>query len=387
MKVKNHETTFELYNFAPGFSTPASIQIGSYNIQITDAHCSNLDRLPRNSFTRLAHDDELARTVIKGDYFPGEFVPTATVIRPSQVGPSGFVPGRPEVTSDYDLVLLLTFLTGRPVYLEADLEADPRRTYSGPIVGPSFFAEFPQVVWNDRSTLTKAGLSDALYCLTNATATRELIGKGSYLNAAFDTLVTTWAKQTNNTTYPDRSAIDRAIRKLVDWGDSFLLNRVRRAVLTRFPLAGVSSDVVDDIVARVRKASEGPSAIMKMTMYLQTKGLFPQAPTLAQSKRLKGLNTVRNAIAHSGTVRLDKQLGLAASERVAVASLIVTSEIIELGVAEHLGVHAYGLNKQMQNVLRFFETGEFRGQNVFTEDLDDYLERIASEWVVEGKMG
>jgi len=372
---------FELFNFDHGQTSAKEIKIGPYAIAVSDEHCANLPLLARHSTTSFIADLDQGRQVKRDEKVAGEFVVTAKVLAEGDPEPSQFFPAEAGATSDYDLVLLLSFLTGRHVYLEADLGEDPRRHYEGPVVGAGFFDPFPQEAWTGRGGVATAGLSDALYCLVNANATRELIGKGAYLNASFDKVVSVWAKKAGQTKYADRASLDKGLQAVDEW-----LVGVRATVAEKFRSVGVTEGVIDDMVARLRASSNGPSAVMKMTSYLQESGLFPNEPTEEQLKRLKGFNAVRNAIAHSGAVRWSEDLGQDVVARVAASSLAVIAEVVELALARQLGVFDHRLIKQRENVVKFFETGIFRGHAVFKEDLEAFVERISKEWTEDGTM-
>jgi hypothetical protein len=373
--------SFELFNFDHGQTSAKEIKIGPYAIAVSDEHCANLALLARHGRTHFFADPDQGRQIERDEKVVGEFAVTAKVLVKGESEPSQFFPSETGATSDYDLVLLLSFLTGRHVYFEADLVEDPRRHYEGPVVGTGFFDPFPQEAWTGRGRVATAGLADALYCLVNANATRELIGKGAYLNASFDTVVSVWAKKAGRTKYPDRPSLDNGLQAVEEW-----LVGVRAKVAEKFRSAGVTEDVIDDMVARIRASSNGPSAVMKMTSYLQESGLFPNEPTEEQLKRLKGFNAVRNAIAHSGAVRWNKELGQDVIARVAASALAVIAEVVELALARQLGVFDHRLIKQSENVVKFFETGVFRGHAVFEEDIDAFLERISKEWIEDGTM-
>ncbi len=83
---------------------------------------------------------------------------------------------------------------------------------------------------------------------------------------------------------------------------------------------------------------------------------------------------------------MDKELGVEGTDRVAAASVLVTQEIVEIGIAEALGIADPELTKLRQNVQRFFESGHFREQDVFTEDFDTLIARISDRWTEEGVM-
>ncbi len=268
--------TFDLYNFDHRLPGQGTFVIGPYSISVDAAQSENLVHLPKRAQISLGFDQNLRRVVTRTEPTAGEILPTATVRRPAPPARSELFPDRKAISADYDLILLLSFVTGRRVYLERDLCSDPRRSYSDRIVSHVFFQHVPMQFWEDRTRLSEHTLSDALYCVVNAALAPELIGRGAYVNAALDALITSWAKRTGQTKFPNRSSLDTTIKKLVEWMDARLLVSVRNKLARHFKLEGVSPNISDDIRARLRQISAGPSAIMKMTAYLQANQLFPE---------------------------------------------------------------------------------------------------------------
>jgi hypothetical protein len=269
----------------------------------------------------------------------------------------------------YDLVLLLSFLTGRRVYLETELEWDPRRSYGEPVVGGIDVVIHANLAWNNLKAIANRGLSDALSCLVNAAQSPDLIGWGAYVSAAFDTVVTSWAK-------------DKGKTKFQDVG---LLNQARKIIEKSLLDEGVSPETTSDIIARFNQI-KSPSALKKIHWFVQDCGLFPKDPTDEQLSRLRRLNTVRNDIAHSGTVRVEPALGPATSYGVAASIVFLTQEIAELHLTRDvLGIDTFGTKMSIVTIQKFFDEGSFRGQRVFVEEYEDYLSRLQEEWIERGR--
>ncbi|UQO32619.1 hypothetical protein [Burkholderia cepacia] len=376
----------KLFNFDHGLSNPSVLEIGPYRINVSDAHCQNLAFLPRRSSKTFTLDDSFSRVVVDTSRSRGEFAETATVTCHAAAA-SLLFPDTPGTTQDYDLVLLLSFLTGRRVYVEGDLDWDPRRDYAGRVIAPEDLKRLPNDVWERLASMSQRGLSDSLNCIVNAALAPDLIGRGAYANAAFDTVCTVWAKEENKTKYDDRPILERASKRIVDQIDNALLNKAKSLILNVFPVEGVKNEIAQDIWARFRVAA-APSATLKMTWFLQAFGLFPSTPTPDQEMRLKRLNTVRNGIAHGGAIRTDKSLGPEVSLRVAGAVVLITQQIVEFYLArEVLGILSYDLEMHRKGIADFFESGLFRGQLVFSESYGEYLDRLEQQWVTNGVMG
>ncbi|MGY4517397.1 hypothetical protein [Lysobacter sp. HA18] len=360
----------QLFNFDHGFTAPQSFEIGPFTVVVEAAHCKNLERLPRRTLQRYGHDANFNRDVTRTALSQGEFLPTAelSLSQGQTMPPSTLFPGTPGTDAAYDLVMLLSFLTGRKVYFEHDLTWDPRRSYGERLLTGYELTLFAVKAWGLLPTVAKEGLSDALYCLVHAPQSPDLIGWGAYVSAAFDTIVTSWAKANGKTVFADAD----------------LINLARKTIEKSLIDQGVSPRSVSDIIARFHQIKT-PSALDKIRSFVEANGLFPATPSDDQSHRLRRLNTLRNGISHSGTVRIDPELGATRSYSVAAAVVLLTQEIAVLYIArELLGVDTHATEVAETTVKRFFDEGTFRGQRVFEEEYEDYLARLESRWVEEG---
>lgn len=360
----------QLFNFDHGFTTPESFEIGPFTVVVTAEHCRNLDKFPRRERQHFDHDANSKRHVIRSAANPGEFVPTAEISlsQDQEMPPSVLFPMAPGTDAAYDLVMLFSFLTGRKVYLEHDLAWDPRRSYGDRLLSGYELKLFAASVWGRLPIVAQAGLGDALNCLVHAPQSPDLIGWGAYVNAAFDSIVSSWAKSNGKTVFHDANLIKLA----------------RKAIEKSLTEEGVSPGTVTDILARFHQIKT-PSAMDKIRSFAVAHSLFPEAPLDDQVSRLRRLNIVRNDIAHSGTIRIDEKLGAARSYSVALAVVLLTQEIAVFYIAHKLlGVEVHSTRVAETTIKRFFEDGTFRGQKVFGEDYEDYLARLESRWLEEG---
>ncbi|HCN70715.1 MAG TPA: hypothetical protein DIS96_02965 [Pusillimonas sp.] len=360
----------QLFNFDHGFSAAQTFEIGPFVISVTDEHCANLKLLPKKESIYFGHDMEGKRNVKHVPKTRGEFSPTADITWPKyeQVPPSILFPGDEGPDAVYDLVMLLSFLTGRQIYLEKDLAWDPRRSYGEHILHGHDLKLFGDRAWESLKTLASRGLSNALSCLVHAPQAPDLIGRGAYVSAAFDSIVTSWA----------------TIHKQTKFSDAKLINQAREVIEKTLGDLGVSPETVKDIVNRFNYI-KSPSALKKIHWFVEDCKLFPSNPTNDQLGRLRRLNTVRNVITHNGTVPVDEQLGAKLSANVAGAVIMLTQIIAEVYfVRELLGVQPFCLQSSISTIEDFFNKGVFRGQLVFEEEFDDFLSRLDKAWVEDG---
>ena len=96
--------------------------------------------------------------------------------------------------------------------------------------------------------------------------------------------------------------------------------------------------------------------------------LFPEIPTEDEIRRLRRLNTVRNAIAHDGTVRIEEALGAETSFAVAAAVILLSQEIAESHIARDLlGIKTRSKKASISTIEAFFSEGSFRWRRVKTD--------------------
>ena len=116
--------------------------------------------------------------------------------------------------------------------------------------------------------------------------------------------------------------------------------------------------------------------------------MFPPAHTKEQFDRLRTINEARNAIAHDVMVkrRKDESFDRAAEITATVARVVIY--IVRVYIAKYLlGIkNDFGVDKEQEIVLNFFQDGSFNGHRVFDESYDEFQERIDSNWLSEGKL-
>lgn len=349
---------------------PVKFAIGPFTVSVTEEHCKNLRKLPRRVAYNYGHDSAFLRQVTRVPEHRGEILPTADLAGSTHGNNSHSIlfPEFPGPDATYDLLLLLSFLTGRRIYLEHEVDWDPRRSYGEKIAGGKELIGVAAQAWSRLASVADHGLSDALSCLVMAPHSPDLIGWGAYANAALDSVVASWASRHGRTKFDDQSLVASARQT------------IEESLLTQ----GVSPETVGDIVVRFRNISS-PSALTKIKWFLEGLQLFPTAPNDDQTSRLRRLNAVRNAIAHSGTVKIEKGLGPEASLSVAGAVIHLTHEIAELYIARNiLGVDSAITRQSLNTIKSFFSDGTFRGQRVFEERFDDYLSRLEEKWLESG---
>jgi hypothetical protein len=212
-------------------------------------------------------------------------------------------------------------------------------------------------------------LADALSCLVHIPLAPEAIGCGLYASAALDATVSSWSSRNNKTKYIDGEKL-----------------KSLKAAISEVVGAHLGSETVADFSERFGSLGS-PSALLKLKWFLQAIDVYPEEPTQEQEDRFKNLNIVRNAVVHSGTVRLNKSISSDALSRVAVAVILVMQEITAFYMCRYAFDMRDSLTEPMRMVIRdFFINGRFRGQRVFDEDYEEFLARAEVAWVEESRI-
>jgi len=366
----------KLFNFDHGFVRPSAVAVGPYTIEVSALHCENLSRLPQRAKHTYTWDTNGRPIVIPHAAQQGEFVETAVAVCSEEARPSVLFPGFSP--SEHDLIVLLSFITGRRVYLEDDLSGDPRRTYGERLLSHSSIQRVLPNIWNQFSALHALGLSDALGCIINAPLAPDLIGRGAYANAAFDAICTSWSKSEKRTKYDSQPILERAKKKAMAILDETILVKSRNLLARRFSIENISQNIVADVTARIQLH---PSALQKATWFLQKHELFPDNPSIEEVGRLKWLNHVRNAIMHSGSVYQGKGMDIQTSSRVSGAAVMLTHLIATYYIAHvALGLDGPEIVTMKSEVNEYFLHGTFRNQKVFVESYEQFMEKMEREW-------
>jgi hypothetical protein len=131
------------------------------------------------------------------------------------------------------------------------------------------------------------------------------------------------------------------------------------------------------------------SAIAKLQAFLLAHGMFPTCASDQASTRLALLNKHRNSVLHRATVHVVREASFEINTQIASAGAMLVEMICRVYIAKFLlriddGQH--GIERGRKTVLTFFETGKFRGQDVFNESFETYLERLEENWVSRGQI-
>lgn len=379
-------TFFKLYNFKHHFEKPWTFKLGPFTIEVNDTHCKNLSLLRKHEEYTLTFDEKMTAVFRITGKQKGETVETAIAsIKSTEMKRSVITNPAGGFRTIDDLCLLLSFLTGRRVYLEADIEDYHSLHYTGPVVGQNFFYHCTDV-FDRLPILQKVGLDSQFYNCVTASTTSDLLCFAAYGNANLNTIYENWCKQNKFTTYSSKKLLDKLILKAVELTEKSIITRAQKKLLKLLSNDEIKADVTEDIAVRLRPFTD-PSAIYKLKAFLQHHELYPPNETDDTKHRLKWLNRVRNQIAHVGDIPKDKKISWDMMCEVTGNIAFLVSAIVNYYFAFHLlEIDDFLLKKEKDEIRKYFENGTFRGKQVFDETYADYMQRVEREWVDQGNI-
>ncbi len=375
-----------LYNFDHGFKTAKNFKIGQYLIEVSDDQAKNLNELEQNATRSFTLDENLQPKVETTDYKIGKITETATLkVKKTELQPSIIYKEQPERNLIDDFIVFLSFITGRRVYLEHELKQNLSTNYFDSVVSKHFF-HFPKVDLIDGfKNLDHLKLTTQFYNLVYANTLKDLPSISFYANTIINALYDKWSKSNKVSTYSGKKINTEKIKDYL----KFQLNKKIAAkiqILVRSFLVNESreSDVVSDIVARIN-ISDQPSAMYKFQKFLIGLNLIPENSDKEILDRVQRINKVRNMIMHAGDIISDKKLDY--DQRLSITGNIT---FIIIGIVEYyfakeiFKIDNYHVEQNAEEIRKYFNSGIFRGQKVFKETYEQFIDRQNYEWIENG---
>ncbi|MEE3934329.1 hypothetical protein V2I68_02100 [Pseudomonas viridiflava] len=365
----------EVYNFEHHSTQEGEFTFGPYRFHITREH---LD-------TDFAHTEGLRfgsefsssgfkHHVTETPANKGSWKVTALVAEHERLAePSVLMPGDPLLKGDFDLSLILSFLTGRHVRIGKDSEPYLPVTSGYAITQKHFFRLFARLDWDSLPNVKSAGGAEAMEAVVIAMTNSNAGVKIAMGSAALDGLISRWHRKHGTSLYTGdvREKVSAAAYKIADC----LKNE------------GVSDELISDIIPRLSNLLND-SALSKLKAFLIAHEIYPKEEAKGALSRLKWFNVMRNAIAHSGAVRMDQGGSPQASIRIAGAVAVMLLDISRVYVAKYLlKISDPGISQTQKRLMTFFIEGKFNGQDILNEDYDAFRRRLIEEYEVDGNLG
>lgn len=363
----------EIYNFDHNLPDGFSCQIGPFKITALP-DTLNGENIPRNERTiyRKTLDDEGGfKTSIQIEPARiGKWMPTALVEEhPDLDAPSLLFPDSAD--GAYDLSLILTFLTGLHVSVGNNVAPYLPIQPGQPIVSGYYFIG-AHVDWSLLPALRDAGGAESMMALSVAMTNSNALIKLAMGSSALDGIITKWHKKSGNTKYTPE------VKKRI--------TEAKKAFERKLIESGEDTELVKDTMARLSNLTS-ESALSKLRQFLTNFGMFPKDADPSALQRLKWLNTLRNAVAHTGAVPMDLAENAETSTRISTALSILLQFICQVYIAKYLlKINDTSRLHPIQNfILTFFTTGRFNGQDLLTENFEAFTARMTAHWEEYGE--
>lgn len=377
---------YNIYNFDHRYKTPKKIITDSFKIIITTEHCSNLSKLSNNSSCTFTLDHNFTPVVIDNPAEEGEFVVTAMVeIDEEKLKKSFLYPEELKREYIYDVTLVLSFLTGRRVYLENEIDRFSNKFYiDSPVIVNSLL--FQQITISNIKKIAEFGLDTQFFNTVQSYSINDLLSLTSYCNSTLDKLFTGWAKQNKKTKFENQ----KHLNSLRDLAYENVLNsfaaKVKMIFLNILFKSNIENRIIEDIKARIR-IDTSPSAFCKLKLFLKYYSLYPEEDTDENNEKLKWLNRIRNSVAHSGDLPKDNQISWMTRSEITTNITFLMLSITQWYFAYViLDIKNYRLDETQKDIKNYFITGKFRNKDIFNETYNDYMNRIIDDWTENHKL-
>lgn len=361
--------SISLYNFDHNIRHATSFCIDAFKITVTEQHCNNLNNLHR--YTSIQFGDEIQRTTS----IIGSHQETAMVeYDESNVSKSSIYPSSSDTNID-DLCALLSFITGRSVFRGDKISADSPLSYNTTVVDSLFFQRPQNLSLSSLGKIASDRLSIPFLNILESSKQPYLLTKAFYSNSIFNAIYENWAATNNATRYITfESKIDEII--------SSALDNCKQSISQKISDANIASD----ICARIN-INRSPSAIFKITKFLEAMGLIQVNPKKDVIKKIRSFNTLRNVITHQGSIPSPKSLGFTTAisdEHLVEISANITNIMHTINTwffaSTYLNLPSSFTDTDKDDIIRFFDSGIFRMQDVFQETYEAFIERLETTW-------
>jgi len=378
--------TYDIYNFDHKFKNPQNITTDSFCIVIKEGHCSNLKKLKKNASTTFTLDHEFTPVVLNNPAIDGDFEITATIEIDDQFIENSFL-YPPELNRSYinDIVLVLSFLTGRRVYIEDEIDKYSSKYYlDGPVLSNLFL--YRQIKCENIQKISELDLDTQFFNTVQSCLINDLLSLTAYCNSTLDKLFTKWTKKNGKSKFGNSKYLtglrNKAYNNILD----SICQKIKIKFLQILANEKIDIKIIDDIKARIR-IDTSPSAIYKLKSFLQHYDLYPQEDNEGNNIKLKWLNKIRNSVAHSGDLPTDNKISWKTRAEITTNITFLMLSIIQWYFAKIiLEIDDFRLDETQKDIKNYFETGKFRNKDIFNETYQDYMDRITNDWIEYHKL-
>lgn len=376
----------ELINFDHNCKVVGEYSIGKYKFLVKENHIENLKSISKNANIRFETeilDNKVINKCIENSPVEGEFGTTATLILDDEStnSPSVFYSEFGDKNLSDDIILILSFLTGRQIYTEK-FQGEMNKKYFDKVVSHDYFSSGRSSYLNIQDFLNKIkedGLEHQFYNFTFGKSINDLPSLIAYSSFTFDAIVTKWAKKNKFSSYnlKDKKLIEKIKKYLIEKIEKSILLKLKNETLIFLLKNNINENISNDIVARINISNQ-PSALYKIQNFLDNIKLFDNN---FDNKYLKTLNKVRNIMLHNGQIYRDNGISFDQALNINGAVPFVLFSIMEFYFCKfYLNISDGHYLQNAYDVREFLEKGIFRGHKVFEENFDEYLQRVSRNW-------
>ncbi|ENU80083.1 hypothetical protein F975_01836 [Acinetobacter sp. ANC 3789] len=376
----------ELLNFNHNCMKVGEYYIGKYKFLVNEEHIDNLKNISKNSSIRINTeiiDNKVVKNYSEHPAAEGDFKVTAILILDDEDINKVSI-----LYSEFngfnlsdDLILILSFLTGRQIY-KSEFKGVMNKKYYSNVVSDDYFSSGRSKFLNvDESLLSikNDGLEHQFFNFTFGQSLNDLPSLIAYSSFTFDAVVTKWAKKNKFTSYnlKDKRLFEKIKCHLTDKLEKSILLKFKNEVLKFLLKNQTDITIANDIVARMNISNQ-PSALYKIQKFLEHLKLYNES---FDDKYLKTLNRVRNIMLHNGQIYKEDKISVKQSIIINAAVPLVLFSIIEYYFCKsYLKINDTHYLQNFYDVINFLEAGVWRGQKVFEESFEDYLTRVSDIW-------
>ena len=369
---------YDIYNFNHGCKIPWTIETDSFRIIIDDLHCANLKKLEKNASTQFTLDESFSPVVIEHDHKDGSFEVTG-VIEVFDDKKSYLYEDEEGVGYIDDIVLVLSFVTGRKVFRKRDFNRYSTKYYNGDHLSLNQHT-FRQIKEENIRKISELGLNVQFINTVQSYSVNDLFSLACYSSATLDVLSSSWSKRNGYSKYPNKNHISR-IRKLVcEKISQSIITDAKNLFLKLLREEKTENEIYKDIDVRLSNNSS-PSALYKLKKLFISLGIYPSNDSIGNQEKLRWLNTVRNSVVHRGDLPKHRTMTKETLSDVVANITFLMLAIVQLYYSKEVLKISDVRSRQTEKSLKaYFMTGRFRGKDIFNETYKEYMDRIKSDW-------
>lgn len=362
-----------LYNFDHGIDQEWEFNVGPFRIRINQQHVKNRVKLKSYEGRRRGSEAGIRTITIKPAVKGGYYETAIVEYDEQEIFPPKLmkeIPGRSQFN---DLLDLLSFLTGRRIYTKEKIRERPSIEINHSFVKENIFKNKSADYWDKLDKIEKSKLSYAFDACINAIGVKDLIGRSAYFYTALDVISSRWYSKHG------KNKLSKNENRLISKNEEKIKEDFKKILIEN----GLAESTADQLAARCIKRE--PAALDIQKEFLTEHGFYPKAETSESLLRLKAMNTLRNGITHTATIRVPNQYSkkewIRRGSISASLSSFVSMIVLIYFHQAMLGIDAFPLDDTKRLLLRFFTHGLYGEIEVFEESVEEYMRRQEQEWL------